>query len=103
MPTDDSWEDIDSRITRLENLRHDVYDMIQQRRSKAAAHYNEHRRVASELLKPGAKAYLDLAGISLTQFNLRPSAKWNPKFYGPFLVVSQTGPNSFRLRMVRSL
>ena len=100
MPQQNAQEDIDSRITRLENLRHDVHDMIQQRRSSATAYYNEHHWVTSELLKPRAKAYLDLAGISLTQFNLWPSAKWNPNFYGPFLVVSQTGLNTFRLKLL---
>ena len=99
MPQQDAVEEIDSRITRLENLRHDVYVTIQQRCAHVAAYYNEHRRVVSELLKPGAKAHLDLAGISLTQFNLWPSAKWNPNFFGPFLVVSRTGPNSFRLKL----
>lgn len=99
MPDNQSDEDIDSRIVRLKNLRFEVYDMIQQRRASAAAYYNEQRWVVSALLKPGAKTWLDLGGISLTQFNLRPSAKLNPNYFGPFLVLSQSSPNSFRIQL----
>eukprot|EP01050_Picozoa_sp_SAG11_P005729 SAG11_NODE_414_length_9684_cov_7.947522_1_plen_2392_part_00 len=96
---DEVDQSIEDRVTRLENLRHDVHDTIVERRTRAADYYNANRRVASALIKPGAKAWLDLSGISLTQFNLRPSPKWNPVFYGPFVVLSQPSPNSFRLKL----
>ena len=99
MPRDEPDPDIATRIARLENLRFDVYEIIAQRRAKSAGYYNEHRRVASELIKPGAKTWLDLSGISLNQFNLRPSAKWNPNYFGPFVVLRQSSPNSFMLEL----
>jgi hypothetical protein len=45
------------------------------------------------------KAWLNISGISLNDLNLRPAPKLNPRFYGPFLVVSQPGQNRFRLKL----
>ena len=43
--------------------------------------------------------WLNLAGIALNRFNLRPCPKLNPKYYGPFEIVAQPGPLRFKLKM----
>ena len=57
------------------------------------------RREIDKRLKVGAKAWLDLDGINLEQFNLRPSPKMNPLFYGPYEIISRPRTNSFRLKL----
>eukprot|EP01050_Picozoa_sp_SAG11_P007258 SAG11_NODE_597_length_8296_cov_12.606123_10_plen_229_part_00 len=98
--TDASDPDIESRLRRLENLHIEVYDCISQKRLHSSRQYDRSRRPIDPAIKPGAKVWLDLQGLSLTQFNLRPSPKWNPLFYEPFLVLSRVSANSFRLKLL---
>ena len=57
------------------------------------------QRRKAELMKPGMKAWLDIEGISLSDLNLRPAPKLNPRYYGPYTVLAQPGQNRFRLEM----
>eukprot|EP01052_Picozoa_sp_SAG31_P000101 SAG31_NODE_3_length_45830_cov_42.279701_28_plen_748_part_00 len=98
-PTDQKSVAIQKRIDRMKSLHQQVYDAVEESRLNMKDAHDERRRVKSELLKPGMKAWLDIHGLDFSELSLRPKPKLNPKFYGPFTIVSQPGENRFRLEL----
>ena len=90
-------EDIETRVQRLHDLHDDIAQVLADVRASSVA--TAPRREIDKRLKVGAKAWLDLDGINLEQFNLRPSPKMNPLFYGPYEIISRPRTNSFRLKL----
>jgi hypothetical protein len=80
-------------------LREQVYDAVSESRAKMKDTHDERRRLKSVLLKPKMKAWLDISGLNFSELSLRPSPKLNPRYYGPFNVISQPGENRFRLEL----
>ena len=50
-------------------------------------------------LKVGSKAWLSTEGITMPWDRHRPSNKLKAKFYGPFEILEQTSPVTFRLKL----
>ena len=92
-------ESIGERIDRMRTLREEIYEAIVSSRLRMKTQADKHRRTSSTLLKKGMKAWLDIEGIQFTDLHLRPAPKLNPRYYGPFDVVSQPGANRFELKL----
>jgi len=60
---------------------------------------NKKRRDVDDRIKVGSKVWLNLEGISLNRFNLRPCPKLNPKYFGPFEVIAQPGLIRYKLKL----
>ena len=82
---------------RLKEMHAEIGSVLVNVRASSAA--KAQRRKIDPRLKVGAKAWLDLDGINLEQFNLRPSPKLNPLYYGPFKIISRLRINSFELKL----
>jgi hypothetical protein len=90
------------RVKEIQNMREQLILELHAAQDRQKANYDERRREVSELLKPGAKAWLKLDGIEFEAIKLKGSnrrKKLNPLFYGPFEIEEQCGPNSFRLKL----
>eukprot|EP01050_Picozoa_sp_SAG11_P025578 SAG11_NODE_5821_length_1456_cov_11.521739_1_plen_101_part_10 len=83
----------------MRTLREEIYEAIVSSRLRMKTQADKHRRISSTLLKKGMKAWLDIEGIQFTDLHLRPAPKLNPRYYGPFDVVSQPGANRFELKL----
>jgi hypothetical protein len=90
---------IQRRIDKMKNLHQQVYDAVETSRLDMKDRHDQRRRLKSELLKPGMKAWLDIQGLNFSELSQRPAPKLNPKFYGPFKILSQPGENRFRLEL----
>ena len=90
-------EDVEARVQRLRDLHKDIGQVLADVRASSAAAAS--RRKIDPRIKVGAKVWLDLDGINLEQFNLRPSPKLNPLYYGPYKVISRPRTNSFELKL----
>ena len=65
--------------------------------ARSASTAGSARSDASKLIKPGAKAYLDIPYQQMVQHGLRPSNKLSHTVFGPFPIVKQHTANSFEL------
>ena len=96
--TDDA--SVEVRARRLKDLRVSLRDSIKRAREDVMKYANKGRRdIDKRLTTPGAKVWLSLDGIALPAFNLRTHAKWNPLWYGPFVVLRRPSENSFTLKL----
>eukprot|EP01050_Picozoa_sp_SAG11_P008147 SAG11_NODE_704_length_7657_cov_38.765943_3_plen_137_part_00 len=84
-------ESVDERIARLKDLREQIYESILEYRQqmKDVADARCRRKVDRKGFEPRMKVWLDISGLSLSDFSLRPASKLNPRFYGPFTILAQ--------------
>lgn len=90
------------RIKEIQRMREQLILELHAAQDRQKANYDARRREVSELLKPGAKAWLKLDSVEFEAIKLKGSnrrKKLNPLFYGPFEIDEQCGPNSFRLKL----
>lgn len=90
------------RIADLQEMRARLTVELHKAQDRQKAYYDAHRREVSALLKPGAKAWLKLDGIEIDALKLkgtRRRKKLNPVYYGPYEILEQCGPNSFKLKL----
>jgi hypothetical protein len=94
-----SGETIDERIDRLRSLRDQVYEAVFAYRTqmKETADGRSRRDTNKSEFAPGKKVWLDIDGLSFSDFSLRPAPKLNPRYFGPFVVSAQPSPNRFEL------
>jgi hypothetical protein len=90
------------RIAELGEMRAQLILEMHNAQDRQKAYYDDRRREVSELLKPGAKAWLKLDGIEFEAIKLKGThrrKKLNPQYYGPYPIEEQCGPNSFKLKL----
>ena len=90
------------RIADLQGMRARLTVELHNAQDKQKAYYDQRRREVSALLTPGAKAWLKLDGIELDALKLKGTKrrkKLNPLYYGPYEILEQCGPNSFKLKL----
>lgn len=90
------------RIADISEMRAQLLLELHAAQDRQKLYYDERRRNVSEDLKPGAKAWLKLDGIEFDAIKLKGTnrrKKLNPLYYGPFEILEQCGPNSFRLKL----
>eukprot|EP01050_Picozoa_sp_SAG11_P014033 SAG11_NODE_1690_length_4443_cov_3.349908_1_plen_185_part_00 len=68
-------------------------------RQYAAKHFNKKVREQAALLVPGSYAWLNSEGITMPWDKGRKSTKLKAKFYGPFKILEQIGPVTYRLQI----
>jgi hypothetical protein len=91
--TDD--KSVEDRVQHLTDLRAKLRDNIDAARDDVAQRANSKRRkINKELLVDGAKCWLSLEGINLSEFNLRASPKLSPLWFGPYHVLRRPSENS---------
>ena len=90
---------VSSRVQKLKDLRGLLRDSIKRARPDVAKYANNGRRELDPKITEGALVWLSLDGIALPEFNLRRHAKWNPLWYGPFLVLRRPTQNSATLSL----
>ena len=90
---------VSSRVQKLKDLRGLLRDSIKRARADVAKYANNGRRELDPKITEGALVWLSLDGIALPEFNLRRHAKWNPLWYGPFLVLRRPTQNSATLSL----
>ena len=90
-------KDIEERMVEITTIHEQVHDAVVSARERMKASADKKRRDPAESISVGQKVWLNLEGIHLNRFNLRPCPKLNPRYYGPFEVVEQPGPLRFRL------
>ena len=84
-------------MVEITTVHEQVHDAVIAARERMKASADKKKRDPSTDFKVGAKVWLDLEGIHLNRFNLRPCPKLNPRYFGPFEIVEQPGPMRFRL------
>ena len=96
--TDDCPVDVLDRVKYLHDLRIAVMDKIIEA-EKNYEHYYNLRRTRSSHIKVGDLVRLKLDHINLPIFKHRPSNKLNPIWYGPFRVIGQPTPVSYKIEL----
>eukprot|EP01050_Picozoa_sp_SAG11_P038546 SAG11_NODE_15786_length_566_cov_1.205567_1_plen_136_part_10 len=94
-----SSKGIHDHLACIENNRRMVHRMMTKARQYQKTQFDKHRREQSVLLRPGHYAYLSSEGITMPWDKQRKSAKLRTKFYGPFEILEQLGPVSYRLKI----
>ena len=61
--------------------------------------FDRHHREQSALLKPGSYAYLSSEGLTMPWDKERKAKKLRTRYYGPFQILEQLGPVSYRLKI----
>ena len=61
--------------------------------------FDKHHREHSAMLKRGSYAYLSSDGILMPWDRNRKTKKLRARFYGPFEILQQLGPVSYRLSL----
>ena len=61
--------------------------------------FDKRHREQSVLLEPGSYAYLSSEGILMPWDKERKTQKLRARFYGPFEILEQLGPVSYRLKI----
>ena len=95
-----SSDPIDAARKRIDQLTEDrvkISERIKIVQADQKKHYDARRSTVSQLLKPGAKAFLDIPHTQMVQHGLRPSNKLSHTVFGPFPIVKQHTANSFEL------
>ena len=90
------------RIADIQEMRARLTVELHKAQDKQKAYYDARRREVSALIKPGAKAWLKLDGIEIDALKLKGTKrrkKLNPVYYGPYEILEQCGPNSFKLKL----
>ena len=91
------------RIKTMVETRKQMTEEIHKSQQSFSKHYDKTKRVVDEALKPGAKVWLRFEGFELDGLKLKGTKeKLRPRFVGPFLVVEQISPVSFRIKLPQS-
>eukprot|EP01050_Picozoa_sp_SAG11_P007257 SAG11_NODE_597_length_8296_cov_12.606123_9_plen_266_part_00 len=92
-----SMRKLSSSSALREEIREAVHE--RQRKMKEKADNRSRRSVKPFSFQPGTKVWLNVSGLDLSEFHLRPAAKLHPRFCGPFTVSAQPGMNRVRLKL----
>ena len=85
-------------IARIQSIDQEVHERMLLTRQYAEKHFNKKVREANALLVPGAYAWLSSEGITMPWDKNRPSAKLKAKYYGPFKILEQLGPEQLAIQ-----
>ena len=95
-------EDTREFAARIWNIEHQVTERL----AKAAEHNRmtmDERARHMAGLAVGKKAWLSSSGITMPWDRHRPSQKLKARYYGPFKILEQTSPVTFKLELPRAV
>eukprot|EP01052_Picozoa_sp_SAG31_P033116 SAG31_NODE_3703_length_3974_cov_7.925161_5_plen_225_part_00 len=90
---------IEDRMMELTTVHKQVKELIEESRRRMKTTADKRRRDVDTAIVVGSKVWLNLEGIGMNRFNLRPCPKLNPRYFGPFKVLSQPGVTRYRLQL----
>eukprot|EP01050_Picozoa_sp_SAG11_P032834 SAG11_NODE_10858_length_800_cov_44.195435_1_plen_164_part_10 len=86
-------------LARIENNKRMVHHRMVKAREYQKVQFDKHHREQSALLQPGSYAYLSSEGILMPWDKERRTKKLRARFYGPFEILDQLGPVSYKLKI----
>ena len=86
-------------LARLENNKRLVHYQMVKAREYQKQQFDRHHREHSAMLKPGPYAYLSSEGVLMPRDRNRKAKKLRARSYGPFEILQQLGPTSYRLSL----
>ena len=95
----DSTASVEEQVSEITAIHDAVREAITAARQRMKDLADKKRREIDERIKVGERVWLNLSGIELNRFNLRPCPKLNPKYFGPFEIIAQPGPLRFKLKL----
>ena len=95
---DDCPTGVLERAQYLHDMRVTVKDAIHEANKNYEYYYNLKKRPATNIVV-GSHVRLNLDHIKLPIFKNRPRSKLNPIWYGPFEVIGQPSPVSYKLKL----
>eukprot|EP01052_Picozoa_sp_SAG31_P053664 SAG31_NODE_13878_length_840_cov_1.217274_1_plen_185_part_01 len=90
---------IEDRMTEITSTHEQVREALSTTRDRMRQEQDKNRRTVSSGIVVGSKVWLNLAGINLSRFSLRPCPKLNPRYFGPFEVLAQPGRLRYKLKL----
>ena len=96
---EDAPENMKSFVDRIWILDDELRERRRAVDSWMETHANQRRRILDEQLRVGKMAWLSIDGITLPWDKHRRTKKFRQKWYGPFEILEQTSPVSFKLHL----
>ena len=98
----DAPENMKSFVDRIWILDDELRERRRAVDSWMETHANQRRRIVDEQLRVGKLAWLSTDGITLPWDKHRRTKKFRQKWYGPFEILEQTSPVSFKLNLPKT-
>jgi hypothetical protein len=86
-------------IARIHTIDQEVYDRMLLTKQYAEKHFNRKVREQAKQLVPGSYTWLKSEGLTMPWDKSRKVNKLRAKYYGPFKILEQISPVTFRLQL----
>jgi transposase InsO family protein len=95
-----SVQSLQDHFDHLLSTQSHIRDSLRQAQSKYVYQANKHRRaVPLDTFRVGNHVYVHRDNFLPPAMRRQPTRKFQPRFFGPYTIISQVSPTSFRLRM----